>query len=61
MGSAARLSQHGAVQVVTVCIWGGALRPGPRPSGTSCQICIKLQVDDKYDFTSQFIRWKYKC
>jgi hypothetical protein len=47
--------------VVTVCIWGGSLGPGPRPSGTSCQICIKLQVDDKYDFTSQFIHWKYKC
>jgi hypothetical protein len=27
----------------------------------SCQICINLQVDDKYDFTCQFIRWKYNC
>jgi len=28
---------------------------------SACQICIKRHIDDKYDFTWQFIPRKYNC
>jgi hypothetical protein len=33
----------------------------PDLRSSACQICIKRHIDDKYDFTWQFIPRKYNC
>jgi hypothetical protein len=53
----ARPQQAGSVDLAEV----SKTRANSRHPSASCQICINLQVDDKYDFTCQFIRWKYNC
>jgi len=38
-----------------------AQRDVPDLRSSACQICIKRHIDDKYDFTWQFIPRKYNC
>jgi hypothetical protein len=38
-----------------------AMKGNPDVRSSACQICIKRHIDDKYDFTWQFILRKYNC